>query len=170
MTRSMNQKLIILLQDHAYCALYSFIRDPEQTPFVVSGTFRAPLNERSANNRQPLVKRMIDPLIATHTIYWLAVVFLLEQCIYRRILGIDDNTTPWHTAAVIQLVEVAFAAFVPVRYMIWPPTSDEFGKISAEDRDQSRQADRKYWTRRNGAALIWQDVAEILVIAAYDWW
>jgi membrane protein YdbS with pleckstrin-like domain len=145
-----------LCQDYAYCVLYSWVRDVEKAQFVVSGTFKAPLDERSPHTRKPLHQRILNPLIAMHTIYWLLTVLLLIRSVHNQVFGIDNTAAPWTTGAVVALVQVVFAAFVPVRYMIWPPTVDS--------------AHGKYWARRDAPVLAWQDVAEVFVIVALDWW
>lgn len=150
--------------------LYSFFFGTEQTPFVVSGTFQALLNERSAHGRQSLIRRMLDPLIAMHTLYWLAATLLLARHLCYRFLSIDDSYAYWHTGAVIRLVEVVFAMFVPVRYMLWPPTTGQTKESAVGNGHESSQAGFGYWMRREAALLVWQDVAELVVIIGYDWW
>lgn len=113
---------------------------------------------------------MLDPLVAMHTLYWLAATVLLVRHLYYRFLSSDGNADYGHTGAVVRLVEVVFAVFVPVRYMIWPPTNGQTGETPLENGDDSHGADQRYWIRREASVLGWQDVVEIAVIVAYDWW
>ena len=70
----------------------------------------------------------------------------------------------------MRLVEVVFAMFVPVRYMIWPPTINQAEETPLENGRESHSADHKYWMRREGAVLAWQDLVEIVIIIGCDWW
>lgn len=158
------------LLDHRYCVLYSFFYDTEQTPFVVSGTFRAPLNERSAHARRSLIRRILDPLIAMHTLYWLAATVLLVRHLHYQFFSTNGGAAYLYTGAVVRLVEVVFAMFVPVRYMLWPPTTGQTEESAVESGHESRQAGHRYWMRREAAFLVWQDVAEVVLIIGYDWW
>lgn len=153
-----------------YCVLYSLVHDTEQTPFVVSGTFQAPLNERSAHARQSLIRRMLDPLIAMHTLYWLAGTLLLARYLYYRLLSTGESYACWHTGAVVRLVKVVFAMFVPTRYMIWPPTIRQTEETLTGNSRESNQAGHRYWIRREGAILTWQELVKIVIIIACDWW
>jgi hypothetical protein len=164
------QKKLTNLPDHSYCVLLPFFRDLEQTPFIVSGAFRAPLNERSAHARSTLVRRMLDPLVTMHTLYWLVATLSLVQHLSCRFFSVDGGTAHWQTGAVVRLVEVVFATFVPVRYMIWPPTTMEGEEASLKKSHDGYRVDHRYWVRREGAVLAWQDIAEIIIIIAYDWW
>lgn len=113
---------------------------------------------------------MLDPPIAMHTLYWLAATLFLVRHVYHRLVSIDDSMVHWHTGAVVRLVEVVFAMFVPVRYMIWPPaTGQTDGRLTGSSYENS-QAGHRYWKRREGAVLGWQDVAEVVVVIVYDWW
>ena len=113
---------------------------------------------------------MLDPLVAMHTLYWLTATLLLIRHLYRRLVAIDDGMVYWHTGAVVRLVEVVFAIFVPVRYMLWPPATGQTEEALSESSYESSHAGHGYWMRREGAFLGWQDVAEVLVVIAYDWW
>jgi hypothetical protein len=112
---------------------------------------------------------MIDPLVAMHSLHGLMTVALLSYCIYHRFFCAGGGCTYWQTGVVIRLVEAVFAAFVPVRYMIWPPVTSEPIKEPAEGFSETG-AEKRYWTRRDGSFLSWQDVVEVLVVASYDWW
>lgn len=168
-TRDLLESSLLILADHTYCVLYSFFYDTERTPFVVSGTFQAPLNEGSAHGCQSLIRRMLDPLIAIHTLYWLAATLLLVRHLHRS-LSFDNSTASWNTGAVVRLVEVVFATFVPVRYMLWPPTTGQTEESAVGTGGENTQAGHRYWMRREAALLVWQDVAELVVIICYDWW
>lgn len=113
---------------------------------------------------------MLDPLIAMHTLYWVVATVLLVRHLYYRFLAVDGSAAYGHTGAVVRLVEVAFAMFVPVRYMIWPPTAGQAEEASLKNSHEDQRADQRYWMRREGSVLAWQDVVEIVVIVAYDWW
>ena len=113
---------------------------------------------------------MLDPLIAMHTLYWLTATLLLVRHFYHRLVVIDDSMFCWHTGAVVRLVEVVFATFVPVRYMIWPPTTGQTEETLTGSRHESSYAGHGYWMRREGTVLGWQDVVEGVVVLAYGWW
>lgn len=113
---------------------------------------------------------MLDPLIAMHTLYWLAATLLLVRHLHNRPFSVDGSFACWHTGAVVRLVEVVFATFVPVRYMLWPPTTRQTGESAVRNDRESSQAGHGYWMRREATLLVWQDVAELVVIVGYDWW
>lgn len=113
---------------------------------------------------------MLDPLVAIHTLYWLVATLLLVRHLYWRFFFIDSGAAYGNTGAVVRLVEVVFATFVPVRYMIWPPTVGQTGEMLEKSGNESHSEDTRYWIRREGSILAWQDIAEIVVIIAYDWW
>jgi hypothetical protein len=112
---------------------------------------------------------MLDPLVAAHALYWLTATFLLVRHLYCKLLSVDANAAYWHAGAVVRLVEVGFATFVPVRYMIWPPTIGQTDETLVGNSHESGGENRRYWMRREGPVLAWQDIAEIVVIIAYDW-
>ena len=58
---------------------------------------------------------MLDPLIAMHTLYWPEATVLLIRYMYHRFLAVEGSAAYRHTGAVVRLVEVLFAMFVPVR-------------------------------------------------------
>jgi hypothetical protein len=113
---------------------------------------------------------MLDPLVAMHTLYWLVATLLLVHHLYYRFLSVDGSAAYGHTGAVVRLVEVVFAMFVPVRYMIWPPTISQAEETTMGNNHEVQHADQRYWMRREGTMLAWQDIVEIAVIIAYDWW
>jgi hypothetical protein len=113
---------------------------------------------------------MIDPLIAMHTLYWLGATLLLVRHLYYQFFSVDGGGACWHTGAVVRLVEVVFAMFVPVRYMIWPPTVTQAEETVLKTSRENCRADHRYWMRREGTILSWQDIVEIVVIVTYDWW
>jgi hypothetical protein len=111
---------------------------------------------------------MADPLIAMHSVHALVTVALLGRCVYDRFFCVGGGSTYWQTGVVIRLVEVVFAAFVPVRYMIWPPVVGQPAGELAEGVSETG-LEKRVWIRRDGALVSWQDVVEILVVT-YDWW
>lgn len=113
---------------------------------------------------------MLDPLIAMHALYWVAATLLLVRYMYHRFLPVEGSASYRHTGAVVRLVEVLFAMFVPVRYMIWPLTVRQGEETVLKPCDVSCRADHKYWMRREGSILVWQDIVEIGIIVAFDWW
>ena len=113
---------------------------------------------------------MLDPLIAMHTVYWLVATLLLVRHVYYRFVSVDGSASYGHTGAIVRLVEVVFAMFVPVRYMIWPPTVKQGDETVLKPSYESYRVDHRYWMRREGAVLAWQDVVEIVIILACDWW
>jgi hypothetical protein len=113
---------------------------------------------------------MLDPLVAMHTLYWVVATLLLVHHLYYRFLSVDGSAAYGHTGAVVRLVEVVFATFVPVRYMFWPPTTSRAEETLEKNSNESLRVEHKYWERREGAIVAWQDIAEIVVIFAYDWW
>lgn len=113
---------------------------------------------------------MLDPLVAMHTLYWLVATLLLVRHLYNRFLSADGSAAYGHTGAVVRFVEVVFAMFVPVRYMIWPPTVSQAEEIVEKNGNESDREGTRYWMRRDDAILAWQEVVEIIVIIAYDWW
>lgn len=113
---------------------------------------------------------MLDPLVVMHAICWLMSTLLLVRHLYYRSLFSDGIADYWHTGAVVRLVEVVFAMFVPVRYMIWPPTRSQTEETPSKNSRESHSADHKYWMRREGAVLAWQDLVEIIIVIACDWW
>jgi hypothetical protein len=154
-------------KDHIYCVFVALTQDLERAQFVVSGTYQAPLNERSTLHRRSLFRRMLDPLIVMHGLHGLTAASLLISCVYYRVLCTGDRNSCWQAGVVIRLVEVVFAAFVPVIYMIWPPVKDEptekvAGGVSGVG------AEIRYWKRRDGTFLSWQDFVEALVVTLYD--
>ena len=112
---------------------------------------------------------MVDPLVAMHSAHGLVAVALLSRCVFHRFFCVGGENAYWQAGVVIRLVEVVFAAFVPVRYMIWPPVASQPTKELAEGGLETG-AGKRYWKRRIGAFLSWQDIVEILVITSYDWW
>jgi hypothetical protein len=154
-------------KDHIYCVVIAITQDLERAQFVVSGTYQAPLNERSMLHRRSLFRRILDPLILVHTLHGLTAVSLVISCVYYRIFCTGDETCSWQTGIVIRLVEVSFAAFVPVIYMIWPPVIDKPAEQVAGG-VSGISAGNRFWKRRDGAFLSWQDFVEILVITLYD--
>ena len=108
---------------------------------------------------------MVDPLVAMHSAHGLVAVALLSRCVFHRFFCAGGENPYWQTGVVIRLVEVVFAAFVPVRYMIWPPVVNQLADGGLETGTEKR-----YRKRRDEAFLSWQDLVEILVITSYDWW
>jgi len=113
---------------------------------------------------------MLDPLIAMHALCWLVATLFLIRHVYYSVLSVEGSAAYGHTGAVVRLVEGVFAMFVPVRYMFWPPTVDQAEEKDLKPCNENCHMDRRYWMRREGSGMAWQDIVEIGIIVAYDWW
>ncbi|KAF2206611.1 glycosyltransferase family 2 protein [Cercospora zeae-maydis SCOH1-5] len=137
--------------------------DLEDTTFEISGTFQSPLNERSTQERPNFWKRMSNPLIVMHTLYWCLASSALVIWLWSIAFG-DSMHLHHLTGLTIRLFEIALATFIPVKYMCFPPFS-----VAPEERIKSDVlgADRamgKTWTQRVGNELLCKHISELLII------
>ena len=153
--------------------LRGFFVDVEDTPFKVTGATKSPCNERSEKDRQSFMQRMADRLIVMHTSYLIIAAVTLGAYM-KQALGKPVNisgTTPYlHTGLALCLVEILFAALVPVRYMAFPPSVPERSALLETDEYGTHRARNKEWVKRERGKMSWvKMVLELFLIVICDW-
>lgn len=165
---------LVTTADHvpvnAYCTLKSFVSDPGNTGFKVSGTFASPADERSAIHRKPLVQRMSSLTMLLYTTYWLAAMVALSSLmLFAAYQRMTLKTRQYlYTGAALRLVDVVLAASVPVRYMMFPPTVPERRELLKEDESGVFRAKKSGWTKRDGGSQIKLPL-QIAIMLLFDW-
>jgi hypothetical protein len=109
---------------------------PSDMTFEPTGTILSRANERSSRDRQPLLTRLLAPVILAYIIYILVATLSLLSFFAKVILYRQHNSAlvfSSYTAAVIIQVQIIMQMILPVQYMIWPPTSPERRDLMLED-------------------------------------
>ncbi|KAH9908884.1 nucleotide-diphospho-sugar transferase [Xylariomycetidae sp. FL2044] len=159
---------------HVYCIMKSYVSDVEKTRFKVSGTVSSRADERSAMRRQPLFRRMANPLIVMHLLYALAL--FISFCAWVITLARLSAQGPrksipiyMHTNLMLCMLELVTAAIVPVRYMMFPPTVPERHGLLERDQMGSWRARKKGWTKRDSALFGRKAMMEACIILFLNW-
>lgn len=156
----------------AYSFYQSLWVNLEETEFVISGTFKSPVDERSRTGRQAAWRRMTNPLVLMHTIYWLiASCAFLAWVLYigQRTISGSRPHAYFHTGVTTRLFEIVLAASVPVRYMLFPPSAVNRREHLARDDAGAYRVITKTWIKRGHSLVSSKDLVELLIIIACDW-
>lgn len=156
--------------DTAYCAIRSIFVDASHLSFKVTGVYKSPASERSATHRQPLPWRMLSPLMLFHQGLLLVptIGFVAWICHASDRRRLDGGEHYLYTGLTLRLVDVVFAASVPVQYMLFPPTVPEREALLTADKDGLRYAKSKRWVKRDGG-VVTRILVDLLVILYLDW-
>jgi hypothetical protein len=145
--------------------------DPGDTSFKVSGNFVSPTDERYPARRKPLSKRLLNFTMICYMAYSLVVAILLGslfKSVASRRLAVEAKTQQMHTGATLMLVELALAAIVPVRYMMFPPSLPDREALLEKDADNVNRSRKKGWTKRDGGIGV-KLLLQVAVIVVFDW-
>lgn len=151
--------------------LKSLFTDPGDTSFKVSGTFVSPTDERYPARRKPLSKRLPNFTMICYMAYSLVVATLLGslfKSVASRHLAVVAKRQQVHTGAALMLIELVFAAIVPVRYMVFPPSLPDREALLERDADNVNRSRKKGWTKRDGGIGV-KLLLQVAVIVVFDW-
>lgn len=73
-----------------------------------------------------------------------------------------------YTGAALRLLDIVLAAYVPVRYMMFPPTVPERRELLKKDGTGILRAQKSGWTKRDGGSGIKLPL-QIAIVLLFDW-
>jgi len=92
----------------------------------------------------------------------------LCKSVASRHLVVGAKRVHMHTEATLMLIELALAAAVPVRYMMFPPSLPERQALLEKDADNVNRSRKKGWTKREGGSGV-KLLLQVAVIVLFDW-
>lgn len=137
----------------------------------MSGTFVSPTDERYPARRKPLFKRILNPTMVCYACYFLVASVTLTSFflfVVRQHSIVDGTRVHMYTGAALRLLDSVFAAFVPLQYMIWPPSLPDRRELLEKDEYGVYRSKKKEWRKRDGGSQLklWLQLA---IIGLFDW-
>ena len=114
---------------------------------------------------------MLNPLIFTHTIYFLLASLVIACAPLDRALSHWSGVSamvPVPVGAMYRFFEVVCSSSVPMLYMLQPPTVPEREDLLSTDGRGIRRPKQKNWRERD-VVVPWREVSELAIILLMDW-
>ena len=112
-------------------------------------------------------------MMIMHTVYLIVasttlIVYVVSAVHHRAQPGGLGERTYLFTGAVLRLIDIVWAAHVPVRYMMFPPTVPERRVLLEIDDKGLYHARNKGWKKRDGG-FPYKLCVQVVITLLLDW-